>query len=104
MIKNVIIGSCSFSISFKGSFINISVAIIGCPGMFSEHLMPSRGVKPWLELLMQSQLICIKNFFRHKARHDHKRLVAFHIFISTQTIAVFQNDVTKCPAAGHGLK
>ena len=21
--------------------------------MFSEHLMPSRGVKPWLELLMQ---------------------------------------------------
>ena len=44
------------------------------------------------------------NFFRHKARHDHKRLVAFHIFISTQTIAVFQNDVTKCPAAEHGLK
>ena len=32
---------------------NLSVAIMGCPGMFSEHLVPPRGVQPWLELLMQ---------------------------------------------------
>ena len=42
-----------FSISFEGSIITFFEAIIGCPGMFSEHLMPPRGVEPWLELLMQ---------------------------------------------------
>ena len=48
MIRNVIIGNCVFffSISFTGSIINFFEAIIGCPGMFSEHLMPPRGVEP----------------------------------------------------------
>ena len=65
MIRIAIIGSCVFSISFEGSIITFFEAIIGCPGMFSEHLMPPRGVEPWLELLMQidvQPVICI-NFF-----------------------------------------
>ena len=53
MIRNVIMGSCSFFISVEGSFNNLFVAIIGCPGVFSERLMPPRGVKPWLELLIE---------------------------------------------------
>ena len=53
MIRNVIIGSCGFFISVEGSFNNIFAAIIGCPGVFSERHMPPRGVKPWLELLIE---------------------------------------------------
>ena len=55
MIRNVIIGSCGFFhfIRGAGSIITFFEAIMGCPGMFSEHLMPPRGVEPWLELLMQ---------------------------------------------------
>ena len=59
MSRNVIIGSCGFSIPFEWSIITFFEVIIGCPRMFSEHLMPPRGVEHWLELLMQ---ICI-NFF-----------------------------------------
>ena len=44
--------------------------------MFSEHLVPPRGVEPWLELLMQITGCTLnvqpanlhKNFFRRKAR------------------------------------
>ena len=53
MIRIVIIRSCSFSNLFEGSIITFFEAIIGCPEMFSEHLMPPRGVEHWLELLMQ---------------------------------------------------
>ena len=77
MSRNVIIGSCGFSIPFEWSIITFFEVIIGCPGMFSEHLMPPRGVEHWLELLMQ---ICINFFFRRKARHARgtcKNLVTF---------------------------
>ena len=52
MIRNVIIGSCGFFHFIRGELYELFVAI-GCPEMFSKHLMPPRVVKPWLELLMQ---------------------------------------------------
>ena len=62
MIRNVIIGSCSFfSFHSKGALLTFFEAIIGCPGVFSEHLMPPRGVKPWLELLMQISCLHIES-------------------------------------------
>ena len=51
-IGNVIIGCWGFfPFHLRGALLTFFVGIIGCPGMFSEHLMPPRGIKPWLELL-----------------------------------------------------
>ena len=63
-----------FFISVKGSCINLIVAIISCPGVFSEQFMPPRGAKPQLESLMQISWLNVQPanmpfFFQCKAYH-----------------------------------
>ena len=65
---------CFFFISVKGSCINLIVAIISCPGVFSEQFMPPRGAKPQLESLMQISWLNVQPanmpfFFQCKAYH-----------------------------------
>lgn len=73
MIWNIIV-SRAFFISVKGSCINLIVAIISCPGVFSEQFMPPRGAKPQLESLMQISWLNVQPanmhfFFQCKACH-----------------------------------